>query len=139
MGVREGGREVPMDSEAVARAFPDATPRVALFTHGLCESEAGWHLAAERHYGDADSWHGSRLRDDLGFTPVTLRVNTGLRVSDNGRRLAELLDRLDGCWPVPVEEILLVGHSMGGLINRSACHYGMEDGRRPGSSACATS
>ena len=80
-----------MDSEAVARAFPDATPRVALFTHGLCESEAGWRLAAQRHYGDPDGWHGSRLRDDLGFTPVTLRVNTGLRVSENGRRLAS-------CW-----------------------------------------
>ena len=128
MAVREGGREVPMDCEAVARAFPDATPRLALFTHGLCESEAGWHLAAARHYGDANTWHGSRLRHDLGFTAVTVRVNTGLHISDNGRRLAELLDRLDGCWPVPVEEILLVGHSMGGLINRSACHYGMEDG-----------
>ncbi len=55
MGVRDGGREVPMDSEAMARAFPDATPRVALFTHGLCESEAGWRLAAERHYGDPHS------------------------------------------------------------------------------------
>ena len=82
MSVREDGREVPMDSEAVARAFPDATPRVAVFTHGLCESEAGWHLAAERHHGDAGSWHGSRLRADLGFTPVKLRVNTGLRISD---------------------------------------------------------
>ncbi len=59
-------------------------------------------------------------------------MNTGLHISDNGRRLAELLDRLDGCWPVPVEEILLVGHSMGGLINRSACHYGMEDGHAVG-------
>ena len=128
MGVRQDGREVPMDSEAVAGAFPDATPRVAVFTHGLCESEAGWHLAAERHYGDAESWHGSRLRRDIGFTPVKIRMNTGLHISDNGRRLAELLERLDGCWPVPVEEVLLVGHSMGGLINRSACHYGMQDG-----------
>ena len=127
MTVREGGREIPMDSEAVARAFPDATPRVALFTHGLCESEAGWHLAAERHHGDPGSWHGSRLRRDLGFTPVKLRMNSGLRVSDNGRRLARLLAQLEDCWPVPVEELLLVGHSMGGLINRSACHYAMQE------------
>ncbi len=128
MSIRKGGRDVPTDCEDVARAFPEATPRVALFTHGLCESEAGWHLGAERHYGDAGVWHGSRLRADLGFTPVTVRANTGLHISDNGRRLARLLDRLDGSWPVPIEEILLVGHSMGGLINRSACHYGMEDG-----------
>jgi pimeloyl-ACP methyl ester carboxylesterase len=127
LAIRQGGHEVPMDCEAMARAFPAATPRVAVFTHGLCESEAGWHLGAERHYGDTRVWHGSRLRDDLGFTPVTVRMNSGLHVSDNGRRLAELLDRLDGCWPLPVEEILLVGHSMGALVNRSACHYGMED------------
>jgi pimeloyl-ACP methyl ester carboxylesterase len=55
---------------------------------------------------------------------VHLRYNTGLRISDNGRRLAELLDELAAGWPAPVEEIALVGHSMGGLVARSACHYG---------------
>ena len=27
-------------------------------------------------------------------------------------------------WPVPVRELAIVGHSMGGLVARSACHYG---------------
>ena len=27
-------------------------------------------------------------------------------------------------WPVDVAEVVLVGHSMGGLVARSACHYG---------------
>jgi pimeloyl-ACP methyl ester carboxylesterase len=126
MSVRRNGRPVPAASEEVAEAFPDAGPRVAVFTHGLCETEEGWWLGAERHYGDRRVWHGSRLQEDVGYTPVTVRMNTGLHISDNGRRLANLLEQLEGSWPVPVEEVLLVGHSMGGLINRSACHYGME-------------
>jgi pimeloyl-ACP methyl ester carboxylesterase len=72
---------------------------------------------ARRTYGD-------RLRAELGFTPVYLRYNSGLRISDNGRRLAEMLEEVVDSWPVPVEEIALVGHSMGGLVARSACHYG---------------
>ena len=62
MGSARTGARCPWTARPWRGAFPDATPRVALFTHGLCESEAGWHLAAERHYGDPDSWHGSRLR-----------------------------------------------------------------------------
>jgi pimeloyl-ACP methyl ester carboxylesterase len=127
ISVRRDGREVHMDSREVAEAFPDARRRVAVFTHGLCENESSWHLAAQRHYGDPEVWHGSRLEQDLGFTPVTIRANTGLHISDNGKRLAMLLEQLHDCWPDPIEQILLVGHSMGGLINRSACHYGLED------------
>jgi pimeloyl-ACP methyl ester carboxylesterase len=57
-----------------------------------------------------------------------VRYNSGLHISDNGRRLADLLDRLVSAWPVAVDEIALVGHSMGGLVARSACHYGRADG-----------
>ena len=66
-----------------------------------------------------------RLRVELGLTPLYLSYNTGLHISDNGRRLAELLDELESDWPVAVEEITLVGHSMGGLVARSACHHAM--------------
>jgi pimeloyl-ACP methyl ester carboxylesterase len=59
-----------------------------------------------------------------------VRYNSGLHISDNGRRLAELLDRLVTAWPVAVDEVVLIGHSMGGLVGRSACHYGRADGWR---------
>jgi pimeloyl-ACP methyl ester carboxylesterase len=94
-----------------------ATPRIAVFVHGLCETEAAWRLGGRPAYGD-------RLRDELGYTPVYARYNTGLHVSDNGRALARALDELHADWPAEVEEIVLVGHSMGGLVARSACHYG---------------
>jgi pimeloyl-ACP methyl ester carboxylesterase len=94
-----------------------ATPRLAVFVHGLCETEAAWRLGGRRTYGD-------RLRDELGYTPVYARYNTGLHISENGRALAQALDELLAEWPEEVEEIVLVGHSMGGLVARSACHYG---------------
>jgi pimeloyl-ACP methyl ester carboxylesterase len=93
------------------------TPRIAVFVHGLCETDEAWRLLGRRPYG-------SRLREEIGYTPLYVRYNTGLHISDNGRRLAELLEEAVRDWPVPVEEIALVGHSMGGLVARSACHYG---------------
>lgn len=98
------------------RAEP-ATRRLAVFVHGLCETDEAWRLGRTRPYG-------ARLHQDLGYTPLYLRYNTGLRISDNGRRLAQLLEQTVRDWPVPVDEIALVGHSMGGLVARSACHYG---------------
>ena len=37
---------------------------------------------------------------------------------------AHVLETLVRAWPVPVEQLAIVGHSMGGLVARSACHYG---------------
>jgi pimeloyl-ACP methyl ester carboxylesterase len=61
------------------------------------------------------------LRQD-GWTPVYVNFNTGLHVSANARELADLLEQLVAAWPVPVTEIALVGHSLGGLVARSAAH-----------------
>jgi pimeloyl-ACP methyl ester carboxylesterase len=79
------------------------------------------------HPGDT---YGARLASDLNLTPVYLRYNTGLHISENGRSIAALLEQLVQAWPVEVREIALVGHSMGGLVARSACHHGSESGQR---------
>jgi len=108
----------------LAATFPEAAPRIALFVHGLACNESIWRLHAERHYQNPHTTYGARLEADLGYTPVYLRYNTGLHIAENGRQLARLVDRLVAEWPTPVEEMLLVGHSMGGLVIRSATHYG---------------
>jgi len=66
------------------------------------------------------------LQAELGYTPLYIRYNTGRHISENGRELAELLDQLVEAWPTEVHEVSLIGHSMGGLVARSACHYGGE-------------
>jgi pimeloyl-ACP methyl ester carboxylesterase len=68
------------------------------------------------------------LQRRCGYTPLYLRFNTGLRVSDNGRQLADLLDRFCAHHSEAVTELLLVGHSLGGLVIRSACHLATESG-----------
>lgn len=123
MAVRSGGRDLEITPDALGEAFPRPTGRIVVFVHGLCGSESAWW----RHDGspaDAPSVsYGQRLAED-GFTPVYLRYNTGLRISANGRQLADLLTDLTTTWAVPVQTVDLVGHSMGGLVSRSACYYG---------------
>jgi pimeloyl-ACP methyl ester carboxylesterase len=124
MTLRHRGADLPLDSDAMARALPDADTRLAIFVHGLGETDASWRLRADAQRPG----YGARLQRDLGHTPIELRYNTGLHISDNGRALAWLLEELCEAWPVAVQEIVLVGHSMGGLVARSACHYGEREG-----------
>jgi len=89
----------------------------------LCCSETSWTFGAATR-GSEDISYGSLLQTELGYTPFYLRYNTGLPIADNGKRLAALLDELALAYPVPIEEIVLIGHSMGGLVIRSACEVG---------------
>jgi pimeloyl-ACP methyl ester carboxylesterase len=118
MTLRAGGRDVPLTPGGLRRAYPHASPRLAVFVHGLCETDDAWMIGGASHVP-----YGYRLQAELGYTPLYLRYNTGLHVSDNGRQLARLLDQVTRAWPTEVHELALIGHSMGGLVGRSACHY----------------
>ncbi|UGS34450.1 esterase/lipase family protein [Capillimicrobium parvum] len=120
MAIRHDGEDVELTPAGLGAAFPDATGRIVVFVHGLCEDENAWKLRAARRGGT----YATRLHDDLGVTPVSVRYNTGLPIAENGRRLARLLERLAAAWPVTVGRVDLVGHSMGGLVGRAACHAG---------------
>jgi pimeloyl-ACP methyl ester carboxylesterase len=122
-GTRLSGH--PADTRDVV---PEATGDIVVFVHGLIETDRWWRWGAQRYYGEPDVSFGSRLRTDIDATPLHVRYNTGLHVADNGRALARLLDATIASWPVPVDRLTLVGHSMGGLVIRSACHIGADDG-----------
>ena len=115
MQVRAGQQRIELTREGLAHAYPDAGPDIAVYLHGLCQSERSWSLGA----GDSPT-HPERLAADLGLSPVLIRYNTGLRVSHNGAHLADLLDVLIEAWPVQVRRLVLVGFSMGGLVVHSA-------------------
>lgn len=117
---------VPLTRAALTQILPAASPKVALFVHGLGTTEWSWCLAAAAYHGDPAASFGTLLERDLGYTPVWLRYNTGRHISENGRQLAAELARFVAAYPVPIEELVLVGHSMGGLVVRSACHYASE-------------
>jgi pimeloyl-ACP methyl ester carboxylesterase len=119
MTFRHGDRDLTLDHDALAAALPNAKPRVAIFLHGLCESDAAWKLRDSRHVP-----YGFRLESELGYTSLYVNYNSGRHISENGRDLDEQLARLLDAWPVAIDELALIGHSMGGLVARSACHYG---------------
>jgi pimeloyl-ACP methyl ester carboxylesterase len=123
MTVRVGGQPVQLDRASLAAAFPRATERLVVFIHGLGEHEDHWNV---RRYEMGGSY-GSRLEAAAGWTPVYLRVNTGLSVAENGVALTALMQQLVDSWPVPVRRIGMVGHSMGGLIIRAGCAVATED------------
>ncbi len=119
MSVRVDGRVVECRGGALACAFPRATGRLVVFVHGLMGTEVPWGWYASQNGGT----YGSRLSRDLGLTPVYVRYNTGRHISENGASLADLLARIVAAWPTEVEEVALIGHSMGGLVARSGCYH----------------
>jgi pimeloyl-ACP methyl ester carboxylesterase len=117
MALRVDGRAVDPVPGSLAAAYPAATGRLVVFLPGLVETEFSWW---PRHEGGV--CFGELLERDLGITPLWVRYNTGLHISTNGRLLCDLLQQVVQAWPVRVDDLVLVGHSMGGLVARSALH-----------------
>ncbi|RKH47702.1 esterase/lipase family protein [Corallococcus sicarius] len=113
MTFRINGRPLRLEPGALRDALPGATGKLLVLVHGSSMNDLQWSRLGHDH--------GAALARDLGYTPVYLHYNSGLRVSHNGRAFSELLEQLVAAWPVPIEELTLLGHSMGGLVSRSAC------------------
>ncbi len=121
MTVRHRGQDVPVNRDSLAQSFPNAGGRLAVFVHGLGQTEDAWQPQSPQR-----TPYPARLRSELGYTPVLVRYNTGRSVEENGRELAELLELLVRGWPAVVDELALIGHATGALACRSACQVGSE-------------
>ncbi|MES2016615.1 MAG: alpha/beta hydrolase [Pseudomonadota bacterium] len=108
---------IPMQLRHVAAP----SGRIVVLAHGLCMNGAQWLRDGVDH--------GATLARERGYTPVYLHYNSGRHVSENGRQFALQLDALVAAWPVAVQELVILCHSMGGLVARSACHYGALEGQ----------
>jgi len=121
MSLRHDGRSLPLQPGAIRAAIPVPATRVLLQVHGLCLHDGHWRR---------DGRDGcAATAAALGYTPLQLHYNTGLPIAANGRLLAERLEALLAAWPVPIESLAIVGHSMGGLVARSAAHHAMAAGQ----------
>lgn len=113
------GQHVPLERDRLRQTQPKTTPRVAFFVHGTMCTEDIWRFPDGSDYG-------RKLQADLDVTPFYVRYNTGLPIADNGAAFARLLDSFVRVYPEPLEELILIGFSMGGLVVRSACHFAAE-------------
>lgn len=134
MTLRRDGQVLILDSRALAAAIPKPSGKLLVAVHGLCRNDRHWIPPESKQPADPDATARyaipERLARELGYTPLYLHYNSGRHISTNGREFAGLLERLVDQWPVPVEEIAILGHSMGGLVTRSACYYGARAGHR---------
>lgn len=119
MSFRGNGRILALDG-TLKDSLENPTGKIAVMVGGLCMSDLMWTYQGHNH--------GLALQADLGYTPVYLRYNTGRHVSTNGRELAARMQELLSAWPVPIEDVVVVAHSLGGLVTRSALHYAAEAG-----------
>ena len=117
MSLYHRDQPLTLTREALRAAYPDASPRLVVLVHGLMNTEHIWRMVDGSDYG-------SMLERDLGWTAAYVRYNTGVAIADNGALLSALLQDLVSQYPHPgpIEELLLIGFSMGGLVIRAACH-----------------
>ncbi|MFG6465129.1 lipase family alpha/beta hydrolase [Roseateles sp. BYS87W] len=83
---------------------PDAKGPAVVLLHGLCMHEGQWQRDGADLPAALAAW---------GYQPLGLRYNSGRPIWRNGQELAALLDTVPG-------PLTLLGHSMGGLVARSA-------------------
>ena len=123
MSFRRGGHDVPVAELGLSEAHQ----KTVVFVHGLMGDELIWQTGFQDGAGGALRY-GPRLAAEAGCRPLYVRFNSGLHISENGRALSQLLTELVEAYPLAVGELVLVGHSMGGLIIRSAGYYAAQLG-----------
>jgi len=121
----------PLSRQALLETIRQSDGRLAIMVHGSCMND----LQFNRKGHD----HGAALARDLGLIPLYVHYNTGLHISENGRQFSDLLETLlktiaeekpearNGRARQPIK-LFIIAHSMGGLVARSAYHYGKISG-----------
>lgn len=117
--LERSGNPLAQPMRVVGRGGMQAGDTLVLFAHGLCMSERGWRRG---EFADFEHW----CAEDFGARTAHLRYNTGRHISDNAAELAALLEDLVDAEDV--DRLVLVGHSMGGLLYRSAIRQAQDAG-----------
>lgn len=125
--LRQDGRDIPATRAGLEAAYGDTHDRLVVFLHGLVETEHAWRFRSRQRWGEAGTSYASRLREETDWMPLLVRYNTGLPIEDNAAALGELLTQVMRSWPRPPRELVLVGHSMGGLVALWAIAQGDPD------------
>lgn len=115
MQFRHQSKAIQVNEKSIQKNYPKVNGKILLMVHGSCMSDIQW--TRKNHN------HGTVLSEELNKTLIYLNYNSGRHVSTNGKDLNNLLENLIEKWPVPIEELVIIAHSMGGLVARSAIYY----------------
>ncbi len=119
MQFRYQSKAIRLDKKSIEEAYPTINGKILLMVHGSCLGDTQWSRKGHNH--------GEEMAEEFNKTPIYLNYNSGLHISTNGQKFNQLLEELVKNWPVPIEEIIVVAHSMGGLVMRSALYYGKKE------------
>mgnify|MGYP004000263647 CR=1 FL=1 len=117
MGFYLENKKIELSKRSLLAQYDAGSKKLVIFLHGLMDNELMWDFSGIRGTN-----YGSLLKEDQGMTPFFVRYNSGLHISDNGKSFSRMMDELLRNYHSDVDQIILVGHSMGGLIARSACY-----------------
>ena len=107
-----------ISKENIETVHKKISSKVCILIHGLTNDETIWNFANTDKQN-----YGTYLQNDFDYTPFYIRYNTGLHISENGKQFSQLIENLVQNYPVDIDEIVIIAHSMGGLVTRSACYY----------------
>ena len=107
-----------ISKENIETVHKKISSKVCILIHGLTNDETIWNFA-----NTVKQNYGTYLQNDFDYTPFYIRYNTGLHISENGKQFSQLIENLVQNYPVDIDEIVIIAHSMGGLVTRSACYY----------------
>ena len=116
--LRYDGRPLALTADALRQSVARPSDVLVVRVHGVCMHDGQWGRE-----------QAAALAIGLGATDLAVRYNSGRHVSETGRDLDAALAALVDGWPVPVRRLVIVGHSMGGLVTRSAMGHARAAGR----------
>lgn len=109
----------PLNEQALSKIIQQSNGRLVIMVHGSCMNDLQWNRQGHDY--------GAALARDLGFMPLYVHYNTGLHISENGKKLSRLIETIIDQSSQPIK-LFIIAHSMGGLVSRSACYYGKKSG-----------
>lgn len=119
MSFRYSNQDVAVHELSTYYDFKQFGGKVNVLIHGLMGDEYMWKKEKPKQKNKIGDW----LENNSFANNLYLRYNTGLHISENGRALSDLLEKFTTQYGDEITQINLIGHSMGGLLIRSAGYY----------------
>lgn len=119
LSFRYKSRDIEVDDLKKYYNFSEYDGKIILFIHGLMNDESIW----QSDFTDTKKRLGTALEVQDDAVCLYIRYNTGLHISENGRAVNNLLQQFVEKYSNEVRELIIISHSMGGLVTRSAGYY----------------